>query len=183
MLVYRGYLDSDRSRTRSDAHFLSPRDLVTATAAIRAPCAARRRSDRSEAVDKEDAGCLYKVVHPQLCERWFINHIGIVQIYLPTIVIGVICTNLANELGHHLVQEVEGSRWPTKELEAAEELDVITARRRPSSLVVRDIDGYHGVHNGKEYLLWDYGILSIANLWDIMRIYRIYIIPMVSSAF
>ena len=100
------------------------------------------------------------------------------SIYLPTIVIGVIRTNLANELGHHLVQEVEGSRWPTKELEAAEELDVITARTRPSSLVVRDIDGYHGVHNGKEY-----GILSIANLWDIMRIYRIYIIPMVSSAF
>ena len=53
---------------------------------------------------------------PQRCERWRFITIGIVTVYITkkNHEGGVICTNLANELGHHLVKTTVTWRFKMK---------------------------------------------------------------------
>ena len=74
------YLDSGRSGTRSDAHFLSPQDLVTAV--IRSVPRVLREDFRSvrQSTRKMPAACTRWYPPSYVC--WSINHIGIVCQYI-----------------------------------------------------------------------------------------------------
>ena len=69
----------------------------------------------------------YRMVPPVISERWFRFTPWTSSLYLPwTIVVGVICTNLANELGHHLVVLQASS---SRRRRAAECPDALSASR------------------------------------------------------